>query len=430
MKPHQKHILALAAATALLAACGGGDDDTAPNDPPVPEELNIGDEYSVIVSSGEQVLRDETRKIYGVTTDGTLTDDPASPKLVIGATPSLPVAQGEQRLPDLRPEIERFLGEFFQVVVGRYGPLQPEMIWAQLEDQGVSLDQVYEDFQRSGLSVAEFVAFYHVIDEQNVSGIDGREELDVVRFLRATGLTQRQLLDMLVVLGTDWPNFVGTVVSRNENFQTLLMRWDNRPLPQSPAQFLSTYLAEPAPKALEQTKNAGAAQLALEAAKLQFEVAKFAWKVIEDGRPSIEAQGLNTSILSKADTHGVNYEHAVVGQTNTKEVVICTRVLSKCIKDWAKVEFRLSGTYKAVNPRLLGHWLPAVNLETPTVWAFWGQNVNVSAYITNLSNLGSAAAPKPYAEIVAEMSVRGKITSDKIQVRFAAHGENGFSIPK
>lgn len=412
---------------AVLTACGGGSDG---------DTLKVGDTYSVMVRDGGELVLDESRLVYAVTTDGTLTQDPNAGNHLPGAFVTLATAVDVDTQGTAAPVIgvevlEPFLRSLWGELVKHYGVAKPEAVWAQIDDQDQELAIIYLDFKRSGLDIAGYVDFYAVLDQHMVAEFGDNAEQHVLEWLYAADVTQSQLLSVLAAQGQTWDSFVATMVARGDSFQGLQIRWDNRdPADQNFEAYLVNYLSPP-PLVTKADPVTEAAKVAVEAAKLKLEIAKFVWQVIKDNRPTIETdtEAGKTSILSIADGNFANYEYAKLGESKLKEIVVCTRIpfTNKCLKDWAKVSFQLSGTYNASNSAAPGHWVPSVSLDVPNVWAFAGQKVNVSAAVSKISNLGGKNDVLPYMEITAEMKVQGNITSDVIRQRFAVHGRDGFS---
>lgn len=436
------------AAMATLAGCGGGS-SSADND----DTMKIGDQYAVqVYDANDALLSEATRKIFGVTATGQLIDNPADSTLMPGATATLPVTGGQTELDRLELDAEAFLASFLTHAMQRGGYKSTRSAWEDVLDQDMPLDEVMADFRQSGLDMAGFINFYAAIDEAKVVSFDDRAEQDVRDWLQAAQANQSELLAVLGSFDMQWPDFLALVAARRDSLQGLRIRQQNlqgddalpkaasackASHPQVPGlcDLISRYLNEPAPKSA-QAKAADPATAAMtaavEAAKLKLEIAKFTWQVIKENRPSIDVDtgAARTSILSASDKDPLSYEYAKLASSGTRKIVICTKVLSKCIKDWAKVEMHVSGTHQAQHASHKGQWIPSVQLETPSIWAFAGQKVNLSAYVTNPSNLGARDDALPYAEIVADMTVSGNITSDRIQTKFTVHGKDGFKLAR
>lgn len=435
------------AATAALSACGGDDNDN--------DTMKIGDHYAVqVLDANDVVVTEQTRKIFGVTAAGLLSDNPNDSALMQNATATLPVIGGQAELEQLEQDAEAFLSAFFAHSPQSSGYKSTRDAWDAVLDQDMPLDQLLADFRQSGLDMPGYINFYEAIDEAEIVSFDDRAEQDLKEWLLAANANQSELLDVLDRFDMKWAVFLRLVATRGDSFQGMLIRQQNLQAnddlskrtsicqgvsteSQELCRLIDSYLKEPTAKSM-QTKAADPASAAMtaavEAAKLRLEIAKFAWQVIKDNRPSIEVEtgAARTSILWANDTNTLNYEYAKPASSEIKKIVICSKVpfTSKCLKDWAKVEMRVSGTHQAQHSNQKGQWIPSVQLETPTVWAFAAQKVNISASLTNPSNLGGHDNILPYAEIVADMSVSGNITTDRIQAKFTVHGKDGFKLSK
>lgn len=438
------------AAMAALAGCGGGSTDGSVDGSE--ESMKIGDQYAVqIYDANDALLSEATRKIFGVTASGQLIDNPADPALMPGATATLPVTSGQAELDRLELDAEAFLASFLIHAAQRSGyNKSAHAAWEDMLDHDAPLDQVMADFRQSGLDMAGFIDFYAAIDEAKVVSFGDRAELDLRDWLQTAQANQSDLLAVLDSFGMKWPGFLALVAARGDSLQGLHIRQQNLQeehddFPKAASackestlgygmlcKLMNVYLNEPTQKSV-QTKVADPASAAMtaavEAAKLKLEIAKFTWQVIKENRPSIEVDtgAARTSILSASDSDPLSYEYAKPASSETRKIVVCTKVV-KCIKDWAKVELRVSGTHQARHANHKGQWIPSVQLETPYIWAFAGQKVNLSAYVTNPSNLGARDDALPYAEIVADMNVAGNITADRIQTKFTVHGKDGFKL--
>lgn len=431
-----KSALVAAAAALTLVACGGGgssgDDSTTPG---TADTMKAGEQFSIEVRENNVLIDSENRMVYGITRTGELSTDPADPNLIVGASTSLPVSaevaqDGSFKSTAVSLQMGSFLKEYFAESLKRDSAAQPSRIWSEIEDQDQSLERIYKDYLASGLDIRAYLDFYAAVDEYRVSSIDDRVELDLVQWLIASKTTQGELLKLLAAHGTDWPGFLKTLVARNDNFQALLIRWNNRDPAQSLEQFLTVYLdaaqtqstAVP-PKVVPVIAAVG------EVAKLQLEVAKFAWQVIKDNQPSIDVstQQANTNILSAHDVNFANYENALIGESPMREIVVCTRFFGKCIKDWAKVQMSLAGTYRASHYQIKGNWVPSVYLRTQKIEAATGQKVDVNAYVASVANLGTRDDVNPYMEVITEIKVSGILfKADFLSQRFSVQGKDGF----
>lgn len=253
--PFARHLIALATSAALLSACGGDSSHDSEE-----ASLRAGDEITTLLLVDGQVVQAEARKVFGVTADGRLTDDPDAATLagahVTLATESEGVGGAPTPAVTGTAELQRFLAGLWPALQARYGTTHPERIWAEVDDQDQGLADVYADYQRSGLSLSEWVDFYAAIDEfQLPSAQEGQQERELVQWLAAADVPHVDLLAALAMQGLDWRALLGALQARGQGFDDLRQRWVLQ-APNGIAAFIADYLhpASPTGAAREQAR--------------------------------------------------------------------------------------------------------------------------------------------------------------------------------
>ena len=234
--------LTLAATVALLTACGGDGDDNTSTD-----TLRVGDEYTALVLVDGQAVQAETRKVFGVTADGRLTDDPNATHLdgaLVSLITDADAVEGAPTTTVTDPAtLQRFLADLWAALQARDATAHAATIWATVEDQDQGLADVYADQQRSGLTLAEWVDFYATIDEFELpSAHQGLQERELVQWLAAANVSQADLLRALAAQGLEWRAFLGTLQTRGQGFDDLRQRWTLQ-APAGLTDFIAGYLA-------------------------------------------------------------------------------------------------------------------------------------------------------------------------------------------
>lgn len=170
------------------------------------------------------------------------------------------------------------------------------------------------------------------------------------------------------------------------------------------------------------TVKAAKSNPAVDAGKLGLDVAKFAWEIIKDGRPTTSAEGAYTSVLSVKDKSYENYEYA----KNGSSAVVQQRISNIFDMTLTNAKFKIDGYYGSTSPSFGGHWMPSIAFKVDEAFPAWTWNLNASAAITSAANLGSAAAPEPEVQIVATIQANGLFQSFTDTYTFLANGRTGF----
>jgi len=164
---------------------------------------------------------------------------------------------------------------------------------------------------------------------------------------------------------------------------------------------------------------------AAEATKLGLEIAKFAWDVVKDNKAVANAKATTTSVLCKG-TGGLDYESA----RPTKAPTYTLSVHDSLIKSWELIhaEIACEGTYGAT-PRTAGvpegHYLPAVHVYAPKASADFPCQVDVSATLSEVSNLGTGPID-PQITILVGVDYGWIAQRRHLTLKYTARGSQGL----
>jgi len=347
------------------------------------------------------------------------------------AAPAATAAGSDEPQVDDPTEIAVFYRDLFRELRARHPGRRPAEIAREIADFDRPLGELRADAAASGLALNEFVGFYQTVDRHFKQGSDRSPDAvegELDGFLEAAEITPAQLLSEIKEAGWSWNRLLRRMSSTGTSFEELFDGYANSD------KDLDDYLenlrlGEYAAGSLETAAAAAvnpvdAAKVAVEAGKLGLNVAKFAWEVIKDGRPKTSAEGAYTSVLSVRDPSFENYANSIPGSSRSVEWEGRNLFTMRVIY----VKCRLDGYYGATHPTIGGRWLPSVAFKVDESYAFWGFTLNVGATITSAANRGSAAAPEPEIQAVAQLQANGWFQSFTNSITFVANGATGFNV--
>ncbi len=408
-------VLAALTAAVSLAGCGGNR-----SDPGNAYKPKAGDPlYSSVQVDGVPVL-EETYRYYGVDDEGNLS--------------ATPVANDEERphVALLETTTARPSGSVRFLVANESLPLGTVMafykeLWAaqkalhpgyagqdlavEIGELDGGIEDLYRDVQASGLSTADYIAFYDVAtaawpEDEDVAG-QARD------FLASVMVSPGDMVGILNGMGWSWSGLVSRMVAQRTSFDDLYDAFEDSSF-DTLETFLASYLGATPSQAPRFEAAAGASGL---------DVAKFAWEIIQDGRPVTETSGALTRVLSERDTSWEHYAGATRGETKIVE----WEAKNLFGMTLFKARFHLAGYYGATNPGFGGKWLPSVAFSVDEAYTFWTWWLNASATVLHAVNAGSVDEPVPQIEMEAKVRVNGWFQSQTKTFRFLANGNTGFS---
>ena len=160
-----------------------------------------------------------------------------------------------------------------------------------------------------------------------------------------------------------------------------------------------------------------------------FDVLKFAWQIVKDGKPTNHTKGASSFVLYKG-TDPMDYGHSKEGRSSQYSLI----VRDKTFRDVVLVEakFSLEGAYGATpNPAKKeiphGQYLPSIYFGIPTCHVnvpfidFEGEATMGPPY-----NVGSHDNVQPRVKVYAKFTVTVLWSSHSWSWGFEADGKDGF----
>ena len=232
----------VASATALLMACGG---DGSPD--PVKAKFKPGDVVTVTSRSGSEPAQAQQLILYGITSHGELVDT-ETPALLDNAFVPLaasadakssdPAAASPPSLAALRETYRRLWAAY----VAELQTTDPARLTAEIDDLDGNLVELTADLARSGMSDAEYVAFYQALDEGAMGNVQEAEAelrafIDDIEKQEANSPSESAKLQRYPLIrkgsihaqlavaawnaGLSWAEFVKLINQRGDSFGTI-----------------------------------------------------------------------------------------------------------------------------------------------------------------------------------------------------------------
>lgn len=421
-----RRYMTLMASAVLLAGCGGGDDTPAADDSPKLGEILVNE----VLVDGKLV--EQTRyRVYAidkagklVTTADNLIDQFYLPVKV--AQTKSTHAQLAKDAPVAEADVVEFFPRLWQALAKRWGVSDPAKIAKEVYDLDIPLDQIYEAYLQSGLTLDGFVDFHETIDDYPFLDAQDSAEADLDLFLKQTKATPAQLLDVLASMQLGWRDLLDAMVQQEHSFQTLLGLYNASGA--NAHDFVVAYMHLSVPKAMYKGDPASAIaaegiKAAVEAAKLGFQVVKFGWDVIKENRPVTAAEGAFTRVFSVKDPNWENYVGAKAASSQTVELLAQNLFRGTLVR----AKFALTGYYNARSEKFGGYWLPMINMDVSEAYAMWTWKLGAKAKITLPINVGTIAEPIAEVPVFLETNHSGLFQNYTDRYIFKANGKTGFS---
>lgn len=427
-----RYILATSMAL-LLGGCGGGDDSALPvqNSQPKAGELLS----ATTKVDGIEVIK-ETYRYYAVDDSGRLVaeakpENENAPHISllesrqISPLPVMSIQAMAVQTDNLEPinmaDTQAFVENLLAALRVHYPNLSKLDLMHQLGDYDQSLEDLRADQMKSGLgSLKEFVEFYEAID---LYLNNENDEAQADHFLELSGLNVGQFLTLLEKSGVTWAELLAAMKSQNIGFTSLYNLYASSL--ESLEVFIPNFVrgkSAATPMLLASLQVGSAAGVAVDAGKLGLKVAKFAWEIIKDNRPTTTAEGAYTSVLSIKDDSYENYGYSTPGSSSVIDFHLENLYNFTIIQ----AKFKVEGYYKAANPKVPGYWMPSIAFKVDEAYAAFTFNVNAGAAITSAANMASPSAPEPEIQIVAKVTGSGLFQSYVKSYTFYANGRTGF----
>ncbi|MBK7869329.1 MAG: hypothetical protein IPJ74_00935 [Saprospiraceae bacterium] len=166
-----------------------------------------------------------------------------------------------------------------------------------------------------------------------------------------------------------------------------------------------------------------------EAAQAAVEATKLVWDIIKDARPVVNVDGDFTSILNDLDTNWVNYENAKVFKSG--ELSIYTKNAIGVVN--TDVRFSVGGTYgasyggKNIDISKGGNYIPNIHVAFSNVSAGATWNINATASVSNISNIGTVADVNAYTIVKITLSYYGWFQSFTKTFLIDVSGKDGIT---
>lgn len=428
-------VLAIVLMTCLtfLGGCGGGGEDYIPQE---------GDSFEATfsVASGDNTVSSVTMsyKAYDLASGD---EEPVIVLLAVsedlgGASTGRSASKGDalQTIEDW----QRWLDENWDPYIGPDNDpgIDAAEFIAYLEDHHISGQTFVNLYESSGMaSMEEFMAFAGDVTAAIAEDNDPLSDLEWFLEQLPRLSSQDVSMDLGVFLGElevaypleGYEGFLDWVIEEELDFHGLYGRyfeylmdlWNDDtsdPLKQNFHSFLSAVvageLAANSKTGDDDKKTSG------------LDVAKFAWDVIKDGKPKTDIQGAFTSVLAEGDKNPLNYGYAVNDQTMNVSFTL-ENLFGMSLVD---ANYRGECTYGALHPSYGGHFLPNVHFKVNKSYAMWSWNLDVSAQVSNVSNIGGFAEPNPQIDMDVTLKAGSLLQNFTRTTTFRAVGIGGISI--
>lgn len=473
-------IVPIVLATMSLIGCGGGTSNTSTV--PTTTRAEAGQPYIVTTLVNDQEVSSTVYKVYSVSDDqGTLSDKPLTqneeeklPHVLIlqsisGNLSQTPITNyldtaATPKLSAAIPLTEIFTcyKDLFSTVKELHPSLKTRNQIAQrLADFDVTVDEICTQIPSSGLSMVEYISLFDKITSYwpNITNIDGQ----AARFFINIQVRPITFQKALFENGYSWDDILKRLSSRSGGLDEFYRLYEESDLALKP--FLVYYmetatqpkLAFQVKKSLKwlanlaqsglissaraQTGSGGtgnsldqfvdASNKVLNVAGQYWEIAKVAWKVVQNsvGQATIDRKNPQSFVLSANDTSSINYYGAKESMSAKVSFVGKTYVFG--LWENYRVDMIAVCDYDAKHNSIPGQWMPNIGIKTPVVEAGWalgkGYDVNGSVVSGNAVNRGTQENPIPSIDLTMQMSAKAFTTVNKDYV-FNCRGDTGASF--
>jgi hypothetical protein len=413
----------------LLAGCNGGD-STGSRQPYDLSNPEPGDELVWQIGQGDEIL-------YEIKMKAELVEAPVdgAPAVVMWfcedvvnhvpaeLSSSAFSPNDEFDAEDVISFLETYWDEYFE---GLFDPGSDAYEFAQYLFEH---EMTHQDFIALALAFegdfAEFMAALEALDALDPD--EGDDLADLLLYLRANELTFNEFLATLAEHGMALDEFVDSMKAYGLDFISLC-NMDEEKVQAAGVKFYRDAAGEL--DAVDPTKFAGVLKdlngIIASWAKMGLDVAKFAWTVIKDGKPEINADGLSTSILSAKDKDPMNYAGS---KTMTSPAywlspfLVADPVFAKsmCAAEWyGHID------YAAQNPEFGGYYIPNLMFDVNWVHAFWSYSIDMTAVMGKPVNVGTIENPDPKFLLNNHMRAGNFIFLRMLTLKWEAIGSKGL----
>lgn len=366
---------------AVLAGCGGGGDV-------VNNAFQPGDALTFSVDTGDNGRIERHFVVHGISPAGDLVAQSA-PGLLPERFVMLPEATQKSDALDTAT-LQAFYKQLWQAIQAHRGSGADSAV--EIDDFDVDLVSIYRDFQRSGLSLAEYVGFYEQLDQEPFFAQQEMAEEGLLDFLAHTGWSAGDWLQALQTRQWDWPRFLQLMAQRGHNFsdlQALQAAWKEAGI----GDFVARYTGSPLLKA---------------ASNFNFQTTNKTGTIIKGGEfkdgfsPAIHWEDPGNGAFKSASARCMNHAE-VFGRAKVSAAEIYYETHWSSSRSEQNPGLRII----SLSFRAPSYPLSAVRSTAPlNPFSFMmAHSVQVRTELVNPENVGSVNAPNIRFQVLAKYSV-------------------------
>ena len=385
-------ILSVAAA---LAACGGG------GSAETNEKFQAGEILTFSVGTDDSTKSESRFLIHGISSSGDLVAQDA-PDLLPDKFVMLPVEASDA--PDA-VTLRTFYKQLWQAIKAHRG--DGTNVALEIDDFDVDIVSIYRDFQRSDLSLPDYVAFYEQLDQVDFFAKQEMAEESLLEFLNGLDLTPSQWLQALQKQQWDWPRFLGLMAQRTDQFtdlQTLQKSWKT----QSADDFVARYTGSPLVKKANHS-NALMVQKIDDGMNSRGVAGEFYSSVVPV-QPKFITTNKIGNIIKNGSFNGVFSSKIISADLNdgyiSKDSFFCTHhaeVYGRAKISGAEIEYQMN-------------WQEATNRYAPGIWIDW-------------LSFGKPKYPRKVVHANSQLNPFSLLLANSVNLRIeVSDGENSGSI--
>ncbi|MBI2303093.1 MAG: hypothetical protein HYU66_29650 [Armatimonadetes bacterium] len=157
-------------------------------------------------------------------------------------------------------------------------------------------------------------------------------------------------------------------------------------------------------------------------------VSKFAWDIIKDGAPVLNAQGAFTSILNSDDKDWSHYTGSKRQEWGKFDTLFITGYQGAIVAD---AEWNVVCYYNAVHPTHGGRYIPSLYVDFDWVMATWYTTFNGGCALSDVVNVSTYPSPNqnpvPEVDLLVKMSVKTLFSAFSVTAgKFRVRGDTGI----